>query len=130
MQLRGDRPINPQKYLDFVKRCDAFFSSLAATKTKKVRIAHKMYFYFYTTKPHCAMRRICRCESGAILSRAPATPKLSAISSKTSTRGAPSVKPYRCARAPARHRPSPGRRNAPPDDRLLRVIQYSRDISD
>jgi hypothetical protein len=79
MQLRRDRPINPQKRLDFVKRTDAFFSSLAAAKTKKVRIAHKMYFDLYATKSHCALRRICRCESGAILSRAPATPKLSAI---------------------------------------------------
>jgi len=28
------------------------------------------------------------------------------------------------------HRPPPGRRNAPPDDRLRRAIQYSRDASD
>ncbi|SHK19837.1 hypothetical protein SAMN05444159_2679 [Bradyrhizobium lablabi] len=28
------------------------------------------------------------------------------------------------------HRPPPGRRNAPPDDRLRRTIQYSRDASD
>jgi bacterioferritin len=27
------------------------------------------------------------------------------------------------------HHPPPGRRNAPPDDRLQRVIQYSRDVS-
>jgi hypothetical protein len=30
----------------------------------------------------------------------------------------------------SRHRPPPGRRNAPPDDRLQRTIQYSRDASD
>src|ERR1700687_2821096 len=30
----------------------------------------------------------------------------------------------------ARHRPPPGRRNAPPDDRLQRAIQYSRDADD
>jgi hypothetical protein len=30
----------------------------------------------------------------------------------------------------SRHRPPPGRRIAPPDDRLQRTIQYSRDVSD
>jgi len=29
------------------------------------------------------------------------------------------------ASGPTRHYPPPGRRNAPPDDRLLRVIQYA-----
>jgi hypothetical protein len=34
------------------------------------------------------------------------------------------------AATPGCHHPPPGRRNAPPDDRLQRMIQYSRDASD
>jgi hypothetical protein len=30
----------------------------------------------------------------------------------------------------SRHHPPPGRRIAPPDDRLQRMIQYSRDVGD
>jgi len=141
MQLQRNRPINPQKHLDFVKRDDAFFSSLAAAKTKKVRIAHKMYLIFM--QPN----RFARCGAFAVAKAAPfcraraqrrSCPRFSDENIRARRAGGETV--------PLRHgwdevpivnqsddefADIVGRRVSPTRHHpRMRVIQYSRDVSD
>jgi hypothetical protein len=102
MQLQRNRPINPQKHLDFVKRDDAFFSSLAAAKTKKARIAHRMYFYFMQPATLRAAAHLPLRKRRHFVARAPDAAAVRDSLTKTSARGAPTVGRYRCAMAGVR----------------------------
>ena len=125
MQLQIDRPINSQKHLNFVKCSDSFVSSLGAAKTEMVRIAQELHLYFMQPSRAAGCRPFAVAKA-APFCRAPGTLMHVRDSDEKirARRAAGEAVPARGdgyrerALAAARHH------------LRMRVIQYSRDVSD
>jgi hypothetical protein len=125
MQLQIDRPINSQKHLNFVKFSDSFVSSLGAAKTEMVRITQELHLYFMQPTALRIAAHLPLRKRRHFVVRAP-TRMLVRDSDKKirARRAAGEAVPARGdgyrerALAAARHH------------LRMRVIQYSRDVSD